>query len=550
MDNGTARAYIANSLWQLAVQPAARGFWRAVERPWLAQERLLQHYLTNNRATVYGRQWGFDTIRTVDEFQRRVPLTTYDEYGDHIDRIGRGEAEVLTATPVRLFEPSSGSTAASKLIPYTAQLQQEFQRGLAPWVADLFGQWPELKQGPAYWSITPLVNGRQTTPAGIPIGFEEDSAYLGALGRLVEAALAVPSAVKHLGDVATFRYVTLLFLLRQADLRLVSVWNPSYLTLLLAPLAGWWDRLLSDIAAGVISPPGADNPALPTLCRRLRPDPGRARALAKVNPEDYRAIWPRLKLISCWADGPAAPLAEQLAQRFSPVFIQPKGLLATEAFVTLPLIGRSGGVLAITAHFFEFLSANGAVRLAHQLERGEVYEVVVTTAGGLYRYRLHDLVEVVDFVGATPCFRFVGKTDRIADRFGEKLHEQFVARTLTDLFAACHITPLFMLLAPAERQEATHYTLYLELTQGQALPTGLASMLDQALAANFHYAYCRQLGQLAKAQVCLVENGVAVYLAVCQERGQKLGNIKPAVLDRESGWEAWFCAPSTCTKRG
>ena len=188
-----------------------------------------------NKETEYGRKYQFENIKSTTQYQKNVPLTTYDDYTEYIQRIGDGESSILTAEPVRMFELSSGSTAASKLIPYTSKLKSEFQRGIAPWIYNLYTNIPELQRGPAYWSVTPLVDGKRFTPAGIPIGFESDSAYLGLFGQwLVDSVMAVPNAVKNISDMDTFRYVTLLCLLRQPDLRLISVWNPTFLTLLLA----------------------------------------------------------------------------------------------------------------------------------------------------------------------------------------------------------------------------------------------------------------------------------------------------------------------------
>jgi hypothetical protein len=42
-----------------------------------------------------------------------------------------------------------------------------------------------------------------------------------------------------------------------------------------------------------------------------------------------------------------------------------------------------------------------------QAERGCSYEVVITTLAGFTRYRLHDIVRIVDFYGQTPVFEFI-----------------------------------------------------------------------------------------------------------------------------------------------
>lgn len=517
-------AAFANRLWLLTSRRAARDFHHAAGRVAETQSRLLRNYLSRNRETVYLAERGTP-----------IPLSRYEDYIPYIERIANGEKNILTSEPVQMFELSSGSASASKMIPYTHSFKREFQRGLSTWISDLYTHHPALIGGPAYWSISPLTEGRRRTPAGIPIGFEEDSEYLGPLGSLVESALAVPNRVKHIRDVAAFRYVTLLFLLRCEGLRLISVWNPTFLTLLLAPLPEWWDSLLEDIAGGTITLPSSPSPIY-NLQSPVSPNPVRACFLSGIHPTDYASIWKQLALISCWADGASETYAKELQSKFPHVTLQPKGLLATEAFVSFPLIGKSGGALAVTSHYFEFLTDSGDVFPAHQLEKGKNYSVVVTTGGGLYRYQLNDIVEVTGFYGQVPCLRFIGRADRVSDHFGEKLNEQFAANVLDRLFAKHSLSPAFFMLAP-EDDNGFRYVLYIE---GRGCGSGLAGELDDALRANFHYDYCRKLGQLEAAQVVPVIRGAETYLHACQARGQKLGDVKPGILQITTGWGERF----------
>jgi hypothetical protein len=544
-------APIANTLWLASGVADGARYRRALRDPAAAQAARLRLILAANQTSEFGREHHFSAIHSPGEFQRRVPLAIYDDFAPAIARMAAGETNVLTTERVKLFEPSSGSVAATKLVPYTAALQREFQAGLAAWIGNLYARMPQLMGGPAYWSLTPLVSGRQSTSAGIPIGFEEDSAYLGPLGRVVEAALAVPNAVKHVPRMEVFRYVTLRHLLSTPHLRLISVWNPTYLTLLLDALAEWWEPLLDDLAAGRLSVQGLEPNLHARLSRGLRPDPRRAHTLRKLDPRDpmtLAQVWPRLTLLSCWADGPSVRFAGELRARLPHVTMQPKGLLATEAMVSLPWVGVEGAPLALTSHFLEFVDEAGAVHLAHELQPGEHYSVVVTTGGGLYRYQLQDQVVMVGRVQATPTIRFVGKRDRVSDLFGEKLNEDFVARCLDELWSQVGVTPRFALVAPAEAPQGFAYTLYIEI-EGEANVAAWAEAFDALLCRNFHYDYCRRLGQLARGRVRLVQHGAAVYLAICQGRGMKLGNIKPALLDRGSEWEAAFDRRDQ-TKRG
>lgn len=540
----------ANALWWASCMRGALAFARAMENVAGAQAALLWALLARNAETEWGRRYGFAGIRSIREFQATVPLTTYEDYSEAIERIGAGKAGVLTRDPVRLLELTSGSTAPTKLLPYTDALKQEFQRAISPWIADLYKHHPALLRGTSYWSVSPIVQQQTRTAGGIPIGFEEDSEYLGRVqGALLRSLLAVPPLVRQVAEMETFRYVTLLFLLRQRSLALISVWNPTFLTLLVAPLEGWGERLAQDIERGTLTPPTPLDPALHAVFQRLlRPDALRAAEVrAALNAGDaaqrHTALWPHLRLLSCWADAAAVRYADDLARLFPQAQVQGKGLLATEGVVSLPLIGQPGAVLAVRSHFFEFLPADEEhPRLAHQLDEGRQYEVILTTGGGLYRYRMHDWVEVVGHRRGCPLLRFVGKGAAISDWFGEKVHERHVQQTLDRLLDAHDLHPAFVMVACDEANHPPAYTLFIEApTMPAAALAPLAPALEQALLDNFHYRYCRELGQLGPARLFRITGGaLKSYQQACQRHGQRAGDIKPVALHRLGGWSRAF----------
>jgi hypothetical protein len=487
-------ATVANHAWWLANLPAYLRFQSALHHPHAAQARILRTYLRENSRTAFGRDHQFENISSIGLFQRCVPIRSYDELAPYIDRVAEGEQNVLSHDRVIRLATSSGSTRARKLIPYTRSLQREFNRAIGPWIVDLFRGDPKLARGSAYWSITPVAAPAARASKGPPIGFAEDSAYLGGLVQsLVDAAMAVPAQVRHTTNIDEFRRQTIQHLLERRDLRLISVWHPTFLELLLD-------------SAGI---------------------------------DDPTRVWPKLRLISCWADANATGAADALTRRFPGVTIQPKGLLATEAFVTIPFAQQ--WPLAIRSHFFEFIDDAGDVRLAHELRVDHEYSVVVTTAGGLWRYRLGDRVRVESFVGATPSLRFIGREDNVVDHFGEKLSEGFVAHVLGKLFATTKPLPTFSMLAPDARHDAPGYTLFTSSIPQIHETNGLDIRLDALLRTNPHYDYCRQLGQLHAARVFLIsEPAYTKYIGALTQRGQRLGDIKPAALSEHDGWSNIF----------
>ncbi len=519
-------ASIANSLWLAASLPAAIKFRRALPAPESTQAAVLQRILRENLESAFGQAHDFHRIKNYADFKQRIPLHDYDELQPWIDRIKRGEARILTREPVTHFAPTSGSTGARKLIPFTASLQREFNQAIGPWITDLFQHHSGLMPGPAYWSISPATEGIDQQDSVVPVGFDDDTTYLGGIRkRLVSAVMAVPDNIRHITDMNEFRYITLLHLLRHPDLRLISVWHPSFLSLLLDALPGFWNELLQDIQHGTRH----GSPTSPA-----RPRPKLAARLRRVEPRQTAGLWPHLKLVSCWGDGHARLPISELAQRFPQATIQAKGLLATEAFVSIPYAGTHP--LAVTSHFFEFIDDGGSVHLAHELQKDGIYEVAVTTSGGMWRYRLHDQVQVTGFLGKTPALTFLGRKGNVSDLFGEKLSETFVSRALQQVLARSS-PPKFTLVAADKTFNCCHYTLYME---GETT-VDVATLLENILLENPHYAWCRKLDQLKPLRVFRIKaSGYEAFAERSRRQGKRLGDIKPVSLSLETGWSELF----------
>jgi hypothetical protein len=288
----SSAAWCLNTAWMLKCGIEAAAFAGACRHVAETQALNLRKTLQANRDTAFGRQHGFSRIRNAHDYQDRVPQANYEDLDPWMRRITAGEAQVLTREPVRLLEPTSGTTGGEKLIPYTSGLRRQFQRGVAAWIFDLFRQRPALRGGRAYWSISPMLGPARRSPGGLPIGFEDDADYLGWIERFALRHLLVrPRAAARLPDRDRFRYSTLLSLLAADDLALISVWSPTFLTSLLEPLQRCQERLCLDLRHGS---PVRHGP---------RPEPRRANDVGRILrssaawADRLRRIWPRLGLI-------------------------------------------------------------------------------------------------------------------------------------------------------------------------------------------------------------------------------------------------------------
>ncbi len=522
-----------HAAWRAAGARDDRAFRAALRQPAAAQARVLDRLLRAARRTAFGREHELAAVRGAAAFRAAVPPRTYDELRPWILRAASGEPRVLTRARVLRLLPTSGSAGAVKLVPWTATLSAEFLAAVRPWLAAVHRRHPAARRGAVYWSLSPPGPAPAVPGAAVPVGFASDASYLGTLGRFAFRRLqAVPPQTLAAPDPAGFWRATALRLLAACDLAFVSVWSPTFLSVLLAEVRGAWLELLGPLAA--------ENAAGRARAAALR----RAFGASGPGPGTWRAVWPGLAAVSCWTDGPSEGPARALADELGGVPIDPKGLLSTEAVVSLPYAAGTDPVPALRSHFLEFLEEGGnTARGVEDLEAGGVYEAVVTTGGGLYRYRTGDLVRVTGRAGAVPTLRFAGRGGAVSDLCGEKLTEPFAREAVAAALRDAGADASFALLAP-EGDGAFRYVLFVAPAAPLSGAQPLAAALDARLRAGFQYDVARRLGQLGAPRVFRIDTARcrpdAVFLAEMERRGRRRGDAKPAALDREGGWQDRF----------
>ena len=497
--------------WQIFVE--------ASKNPQAIQKIKLKKYISDNKNTAFGKAHNFSSIKNGNDYKKSVPLSDYDKVSPWVERLVNGESQVLTMEAVKVFERTSGSTAANKYIPYTHSLLQEFSSATAPWMYDVYSNCKNLAGTSTYWSVSQASGEREKTKSGISIGFEDDSEYFTFLERWAFKQLsAVPSIVAREPTHEAWQLKTLVYLVEAGELGFISVWSPTFAIGLIEGL----ERRIAEV--------------LPFLSKN------RAAALklsSQKNKIDTFILWPKLRLISTWADGPSAAFIPKLKQFFPHAYIQPKGLMATEGVVSFPLWNYSGCVAAVLSHHLEFLPHGESEKTVgvHELEKGELYSPVLTTAGGFYRYHLKDTIKCTGHFNALPLISFEQKLDRISDMVGEKLNAHFVFETFNRIKKEMNLNQDFVLLVPLYYEVA--YRLYIECEDEVDLEA-LAKQLDEGLSYSHHYGYARKLGQLKPLTVRRITKGHFLYEEHLVSLGIKRGNIKPTLLECRPGWEKVF----------
>ena len=90
------------------------------------QRAVLKRLIEKAKDTEYGRQHAFAAVKGYDEFVSHVPVNTYEELKESIDRMRQGEADVLWPGRVKWYAKSSGTTNdKSKFIPVSREGLQD-----------------------------------------------------------------------------------------------------------------------------------------------------------------------------------------------------------------------------------------------------------------------------------------------------------------------------------------------------------------------------------------------------------------------------------------
>ena len=525
---------LAHSLLKTFTAKDYVNFIKNSNNPLYFQEKYLLSLVKRNSKTLFGQQHRFSQIRCIDDFQKFVPISNYDDYQPFIDEIAKGKPSVLTNSRVTNLVPTSGTSGFNKFIPYTSETTTEFNYALYVWMHSLYKEFPKLSKGKAFWLISPA-GKKPHFVSVIPVGFKSDDSYFGKIGRLlISKVMVLPSEIQSISDANSNLYLSCLYLLNCSDLNLISVWNPTYLGGLLKFIVTNKTMLVNSIRTGTVTYP-IDDEGNGNHNFSILKDEKRAKQIeslivvGNIENTSWEKVWPNLQLISCWTDAWTAGAIARLQRLFKNTTIQGKGLLATEGVVSIPVMGYY--LPAYFSHFIEFVDTeNQQIKLLSELEIGKTYEIIITTGSGLYRYNLNDLVKVTSYYNKLPSLKFLGKSNNVSDLVGEKLSEIVVSTVLNKVKTENNLHCEVIFLSPCTVDNQSFYTLY---TDNKSISSKISKEIDKELNQVFYYEQARRFQQLSPVKTYIIDQrGLASYYELFTSKNVE-GTSKYLSLNRQ-----------------
>lgn len=86
--------------------------------PMKAQEKTLKKIIGRNKNCELGKKYNFKDIKSIEDYQKMVPLSTYDDYAPYVDRMVQNkENNIMFSGPNIRYCSSSGSVGKPKILP-------------------------------------------------------------------------------------------------------------------------------------------------------------------------------------------------------------------------------------------------------------------------------------------------------------------------------------------------------------------------------------------------------------------------------------------------
>jgi hypothetical protein len=515
--------------------------WQAVERmaarPAEAQHDVLLRLLAANRDTRFGAGHGFADIRDHAQYVERVPVQDYETLRPYVEEQRQTAVPALTAEPPLFYAQTSGTTGKPKLIPITASMMtiQRDEQALFSYLQ--YRACPAAFEGKALGIMGAAVEGR--LDSGHSVGSVSGHLYQ-SLPPAVQSRFVVPIEVSQIADYNLKYLVIVRLALGAPDITYLGSPNPTTFLRLLDVLNDQRERLRSSCETGTLDELNGLEPSIrDAVAHRIRPIPDRAAQLGSASRLTYADLWPGIRLVTTWTGGSCGLALDTFRATLPPAAaVMELGYQSTECRATIALeLETPGGLPPLHHHFFEFVEQgawDGGIQAfvtLDRLEAGKRYYIVITTASGLYRYFMNDLVEVTGMFQATPLLRFVQKGKGVTSLTGEKLYEAQAIEAVRGTLARHQLVSDFFFVVADEAERA--YRLFIELHQGMSAdPRVIAAAVDQRLGQlNIEYHSKRESGRLGPLTVQWLKRGTGEsYKEACVRGGQREGQFKPAVL--------------------
>ncbi|MEM9916501.1 MAG: GH3 auxin-responsive promoter family protein [Bacteroidota bacterium] len=441
---------LANNLFRLYYQHRFRRIEYIMENPLEAQQAIFKMLISNGQYTEWGQKYRFDEVRSPEVYAQRMPVQRYEDFHSYIERMMKGERDVLWPGRTHLFSKSSGTTNnKSKFIPVSSENFKDCHiKGTWDTMTLLYNRKPDCR----------IFAGKNFLMAGNhhPYQFNQRTIY-GDVSALM---------IRDMPRVARP------FFEPDFDIVLRDDWESKIQ--LMAQIA-----IDEDIAPEITMVGGVPTWVI-VFFRHI---------LEQSGKDNILEVWPNFE---AYIHGGVniSPYMEQL-KHFLPsdqmtyfeVYNASEGYFGSQ----LTLDSKDMLLLLDNGVYYEFIpmeewgKENPKTIPLEAVETGKNYALVISTTAGLWRYLIGD---TITFTSTDPyTFRITGRTQQFINVFGEEVMisntDKAIGQTCQAMDAIVSeytVAPIYL-----EYSEKGGHEWLIEFEKPPACKEDFARVLDQNL---------------------------------------------------------------------
>lgn len=480
-----------------------KGFIKETKSCKEVNEKVLFKILKENSKSEIGNRFKFAAIKSIEDFKKQVPLTEYKFYEDYINRMANGDKNILTSEEVEYFGHTSGTTGKQKLIPATKASRRIASKYMA-FLTNRFS-YENFKDNWKYGKGLIIADIVMTTytKGGVPI-CAATSGGMNSIRHILPYLYTSPIEVMKIKDKETALYLHLLFALKETRLQYISGVFISNILDLFRVLEARHEELVRDIRRGRISSKiNIDDNTRKDLNKLLAPNASRADELETEFKKGFkgiaRRIWRNLAYIAAVTGANFSIYDDKVNYYTDSLPIYSPAYASTEAMIGInPYANKIRYVIIPSTVFYEFIPVNEGQENSdktlclHELKKGERYEIVITNYAGLYRYRLGDVIKVVDFYNNCPEVEFQYRKNQVLNMVSEKTNEEHLTAAIKNTVSKLNLNLIDYTTLPDNSITPGRYVFYFELKN--QLPSYKVELLERTLdkeIRNSNLAYDR-----------------------------------------------------------
>lgn len=461
------------------------------------QQEIFERLISTAKDTEWGKKFDYSSIKNYQTFKERVPLSDYDDLKPWVDRMFKGEQNLLWPSEIKWFAKSSGTTnSKSKFIPVSKEaLEDCHYKGGKDLLSIYVHNHPNRK---LYKGKTLIVGGSAS------INYLNEDSYFGDLSAII---------VKNLPFWVEFRRTP------SKEIALMDKWEEKI------------DKMaLSTINEDVYILAGVPSWTL-VLLKRI---------LEITGKNNIAEVWPKLEL---YMHGGVS---------FAPYREEFKKIIRKEEMNYVETYNASEGFFGIqdTAAgelllmldygvFYEFIPVQeyhqnkfDAIELS-QVETGKNYVMVISTNAGLWRYVLGDTIV---FTSKTPYrFKITGRTKHFINVFGEELIIDNTEKAIAIAGERTHSNVIDYTVAPiymSEHETGGHEWI-IEFSNPPENPSFFMEVLDNSLKSMNSDYEAKRSNNLSIRFPKLTIAPTGTFYAWLKEKGKLGGQHKIPRLSNE-----------------